>query len=348
MLKKMAWKQEKRETGAISSGLVVGRYFTLALWLKAFVTGAILYLVLSRVELHVARAIFLNVQVPFLAAALILLLPMGFTAALRWRSVAAACGERLRFRDALLYCWIGQFFNLGLPIVGFDGMRAWKLHQQGTPLGLAARIVVFDRLCALASLVFVTTLGMPRILTASGDGWFQSAAVVALLVGVSALAFLVLFRNLAPFLPNIPLFKPLLALSDELNVVATKGIAAKALSWGVCNHLCRVALVILLAYSIGTDLHAYDAFAFAPVALLIAMVPVSLGGWGVREVVFISAFGLVGITAAQALGLSVLFGLTGLLAGLLGGVIWMFEQHHLSRALPERLHEPSNAVTKPL
>ena len=106
--------------------------------------------------------------------------------------------------------------------------------------------------------------------------------------------------------------------------------------------------MILLAYSIGIDLHVYDAFAFVPAALLIAMVPISLGGWGVREVVFISALGLVGITAAEALGLSVLFGLTVLLTGLIGGVIWMFEQKHPSKSLPERIHAPSNAVTKPL
>ena len=83
--------------------LAVRRYFTLALWIKALVTGVILYLVLNRVDLHVARAIFSNIQVPVLAAALILLPPMGFTAALRWRSVAAACGERLPFGHALLY-----------------------------------------------------------------------------------------------------------------------------------------------------------------------------------------------------------------------------------------------------
>ena len=104
-------------------------------------------------------------------------------------------------------------------------------------MGLAARIVVFDRLCALASLVVVIALGMPRILTVPGDGWFQSAAIVALVASISALAFLVMFRNLAPIIANIRLLKPLLALSDELNVLSIRSATANALLWGMCNHL---------------------------------------------------------------------------------------------------------------
>ena len=45
-----------------------------------------------------------------------------------------------------------------------------------------------------------------------------------------------------------------------------------------------------------------DAFALVPSALLIAMVPISLAGWGVREVVFIQAFSLAGIVAEPGPG----------------------------------------------
>ena len=325
----------------------VSRYFNIALWVKALITGAILYLVLSRIDLRLLRGIFSNIEVPFLAAALLLLLPMGFTAALRWRAVAAACGERLPFGKALLFCWIGQFLNLGLPILGFDGTRAWKLHQQGMALGHAARIVVFDRVCALSSLVLVIALGVPRILSVWGEGWFPGAAMLALLAGISALAFLLLIRHLAPVLPKVPQLKHMFGLSEELNAVVKKADAAKALSWGVANHLIRVAVVIFLAHALGVELRAYDAFAFVPVALLIAMVPISLGGWGIREAVFIAAFGLVGITATEALSLSVLFGLCLLLAGLIGGVIWMFERKKTKRA-SEPFQAPSSVVTKPL
>jgi uncharacterized membrane protein YbhN (UPF0104 family) len=319
----------------------VGHY-SAALPIKALVTGGIIYLILGRVELHLAPEIVLNIQVPFLVAAVVLLLPMGFTAALRWVSVTAAYGEKLTFGRALFYCWIGQFLNLGLPIVGFDGTRVWKLHQHGLRWDHAAQIVISDRLCALTSLVLVIALGMPRIVAVSGGGWFPSVAIMAFLAGVLALAFLVFCRNFAPFISSIPLLKPLLAFSEKLNGTARRAATGRALFWGACNHLIRVVIVILLAFSLGINLQVYDAFAFVPVALLIAMLPITLGGWGIREAVFISAFGLIGITATQALALSVLFGLTILLMGLIGGVIWIFEQSRPG------FQAASNAVTKPL
>ncbi len=275
----------------------MSRYFARGLWLKALVTGVILFWVVSHVDFDAAMARFANVSLPLLAAALLLLLPMGSTAAQRWRALAAVCGRQLPFGRALLDCWIGQFFNLGLPILGFDGTRAWKLHQRGMPLGTATYIVVFDRLFALASLVVVIAFGMPHLLTMPDDGWFKGAAISALVVSIAALIFLVHLSRIRLFIPGIPLVNPLLDLSKELNVLIAKREAAYALGWGVCNHLIRVVLVILLAWSIGIDLHALDAFALAPVALLIAMVPVSIGGWGVREAVCIAAFAPMGLSA---------------------------------------------------
>ena len=49
---------------------------------------------------QLAHAYIAPVCASLVCAALILLQPMGFTAALRWRSVAAACGERLPFGHA--------------------------------------------------------------------------------------------------------------------------------------------------------------------------------------------------------------------------------------------------------
>src|SRR5262245_43145659 len=96
-------------------------YLARTLWLKALVTGVILYWVLSHVDFDAAMTRFSSVNLPLLAATLLTLLPMGSAAAQRWRALSAVCGRQLPFGQALLYCWIGQFFNLGLPILGFDG-----------------------------------------------------------------------------------------------------------------------------------------------------------------------------------------------------------------------------------
>jgi len=64
---------------------------------------------------------------------------------------------------------------------------------------------------------------------------------------------------------------------------------------------------------------------------LVSMIPISFGGWGVREGAMVVFFGLVGVPAADALAMSILFGLAALVAGLPGGVLWVVQR----RAQPE-------------
>jgi uncharacterized membrane protein YbhN (UPF0104 family) len=56
---------------------------------------------------------------------------------------------------------------------------------------------------------------------------------------------------------------------------------------------------------------------------LIQLLPVSLAGWGVREVVLVVALGSFGVPAEEALATSVLLGLCTILVGLPGGLVWL-------------------------
>jgi uncharacterized membrane protein YbhN (UPF0104 family) len=58
-----------------------------------------------------------------------------------------------------------------------------------------------------------------------------------------------------------------------------------------------------------------------PVALLTSL-PISIGGWGVRETAMIGLLGLVGVPASAALVLSVELGLITMAASLPGLVFW--------------------------
>jgi glycosyltransferase 2 family protein len=56
---------------------------------------------------------------------------------------------------------------------------------------------------------------------------------------------------------------------------------------------------------------------------LASMMPVSIGGWGLRETAMVYSLGLIGIAPEQALLLSVLIGLLNIVISLPGGVLWL-------------------------
>ena len=54
-----------------------------------------------------------------------------------------------------------------------------------------------------------------------------------------------------------------------------------------------------------------------------AMLPISFGGWGVREIAFVYLLGAAGVSAEAALSLSIAFGLLRVLVGAIGGLTWL-------------------------
>jgi len=61
--------------------------------------------------------------------------------------------------------------------------------------------------------------------------------------------------------------------------------------------------------------------------LLIAMVPISVGGWGLREGGMVISLAVFGIGTTDAATLSVVFGLLQLVVGLAGGVFVLSRPH---------------------
>jgi Uncharacterised protein family (UPF0104). len=60
-----------------------------------------------------------------------------------------------------------------------------------------------------------------------------------------------------------------------------------------------------------------------PPVILIATVPVSIAGWGVRESSMIVAFAYAGLAQSDGLTLSILFGAVGFIVGVVGGIVWI-------------------------
>jgi hypothetical protein len=84
---------------------------------------------------------------------------------------------------------------------------------------------------------------------------------------------------------------------------------------GIGSSLLAVLLIYLIGSAIGADLPALDCLVLVPPALLVSALPISLGGWGVREGALVAAFSLVHADPAAVAATSVMFGLTTPLVG---------------------------------
>ena len=78
-----------------------------------------------------------------------------------------------------------------------------------------------------------------------------------------------------------------------------------------------------MARNIAAPVSFAEVLFLLPPVLLIATVPISIAGWGVRESSMIVAFGYAGLAQSDGLTLSILFGLVSFAVGAVGGVVWI-------------------------
>ena len=85
------------------------------------------------------------------------------------------------------------------------------------------------------------------------------------------------------------------------------------------------ATTAMLARALGMNVGLLECVVLMPLVVLMMMIPISIAGWGVRELAMVTAFGYVQLDPTDALTLSLAFGLATLASGLPGGVLWLLK-----------------------
>ena len=285
--------------------------------------GLLAYL-FSRIDIAQAWHVAVGAQPLLLTAAVAQLgLQLGL-AALRWQIVAAALGARLSFGLAFRFVWIGTFFSQALPAsVGGDAVRIWLYWKQSRNHRIAIQSVVLERIVMVMALLALVVAVQPG-LAARGAPATIVVSVVLLLTGmIAALGTLI---ALAPVLSKRQHWLPVKMIcamaADVRALLRARGIAPLGLL-SIAAHLNMAVTAWLIAQALALPLTLADCIVLMPVIVLVAMLPISLGGWGVRETAAVTVLGLAGIGNAGALALSVLIGLTAIAVSVPGALFWV-------------------------
>ena len=260
----------------------------------------------------------------------------------RWHLLLRRLGQPLPGSLALRWVMVGLFFNQALPSsVGGDVFRVWSLHRRGGAPGTAFASVALERLTGVTLLALMVAACVPLLGPGlpAGAAWALMLAGPALVVGLALLT--VADRVALPWLPS-GLQPSLAATSGGLrSVLAAPADALAVAALGLAASLCGLCAAWVLSRSLGMTQPLVAVIVVLGGAMLISVLPISLGGWGVREASVVALFGALGVASEQALALSVAFGLLQLMTSLPGGVLWWLD----GRAAPARAAATAHAST---
>jgi hypothetical protein len=99
-----------------------------------------------------------------------------------------------------------------------------------------------------------------------------------------------------------------------------------ALALGVATQLGGSLAAYAIARSLALNVTVIDCLILMQPVTLLATLPISIGGWGVREAAVVTFFGLVGVAPSAAVLLSVQLGLLAVVLSLPGGLLFFVQR----------------------
>jgi glycosyltransferase 2 family protein len=220
----------------------------------------------------------------------------------------------------------GFFFEqVTIGFVGGDAIRLWLLRRADVQFGRAIGALLLDRACGFASLVLLSLLGIHALLVLVDERLRSVIAVTLVVVVATGCVGVVVAFALTKLLPlsRLAAFWQLLASPSQAIHTALLGIV---FALAATTHLLNVLVFWMLGQSLGLTMTFDQWFIVVPTVLLISMLPISVGGWGVREGTMVVALHGLGIPPEEALLPSILFGLCAMTSTLPGGIFWVLSK----------------------
>jgi len=294
--------------------------------LKATISIALLYFAFRLVNFGTLQERLTQLDFKWMAAALITLAIQIVLASLRWQQIADACGSKLKRTRALHYTLIGSFFNQVLPsTVGGDAARMWLMARGTRNWKSAIYSVLIDRVAGLIWLALLVLVCLPWSLALIQNPIGRTALI---LIGVGSvagpLALFALTHAGRTWFDHWRFTRHLAEVAAIVwKVILTVRVGGTIGVISITIHLMNIVVAWFCAKAIGSPLNLLHALLLIPPVILIAAIPVSIAGWGVREGAMVAAFTFAGLPDSDALVISVLFGAGTFVIGALGGLAWI-------------------------
>lgn len=222
-----------------------------------------------------------------------------FAVTWRWHILLQSGGIQIRFRDSLSLTFMGLFATNFLPTtIGGDVVRLVGVMQMGYDRAVALASLAADRLVGLAGMAMTAPIGV-------ADAW-------NILPNMA-----IRFFFFARFEKPIAFLKRTLATFSIWFKNPAALLAALACTW--IHMLCLFGSIYIFVEDLGAHASFWTIAGVWSVTYFITLVPISINGYGVQEVVFAVLLSeVVGFVPSVAVTIAILVRAYFLLSSLPG------------------------------
>ncbi|OGA05561.1 MAG: hypothetical protein A3I00_07730 [Betaproteobacteria bacterium RIFCSPLOWO2_02_FULL_64_12] len=296
----------------------------LVVLLKLAISLALIWFAFSKIDTGSAFGLLQSIHPGVVSGALALLVLQQFAAGGRLHRLMRLVRAPISLVRAVDAVFVGAFFmQTFISFIGGDAMRVWRMATAGVPIASAFKAVLLDRAVGFVALVALIVAGLPLLFRIMTEPAMRAGVVLAVILGMLGTLALLLMHRLPEALRRWRIFRIVSDISSLAMSISSRGADISfLLGVSLLIQVLAVIAMYVIAFGLGVEARFVDFLVLVPPVMLLAMLPISIAGWGVREGAMAVALNLVGIAAEQSVAISVCFGLCMMVLGLPGGLIW--------------------------
>jgi uncharacterized protein (TIRG00374 family) len=251
----------------------------------------------------------------------------------RWQRVLAVFDVDVPLRTLLSHYLAGQFISNVLPsTIGGDVLRVSRSSKSTGSSDVAFAAVAIERLTGFVALPLLTLLGIlirPSLLDVP-HAWIAVAIALATVVALCVILFVAGHPHLAGRFES---HENWMRFVGAVHVGVSRlhheprraiGVLVAAVSY----QLSVVIAVWCAVHALGVSVPDAAVLAFIPAVAIAQVVPLTLGGLGIREGMLVLLLQPLGVPTGKAIGVGLLwYGMT-LLVSLLGAPAFAVGHRH--------------------
>jgi glycosyltransferase 2 family protein len=267
-----------------------------------------------------------KITIGMFALCIALMLVQVLVSVIRWKIVLDGLGEYLHFRHLCNVMYMSSFFNLIMPgTVGGDAVRMWQTNKKGVHISKAMNSVLIERIATLFGLILLVVITQPFLINRIGHvpGEWIFPSLIA--IGSLSIGTLLWFDKIPMGkYQHLKIVRGLHILAFDTRMIFLNfSYSFSLLFFALFGQIIFSLIVYVLAVSLDINITILDCMVLVPPAILIMTLPVSIAGWGARELVMVTTFAYISVPSEQSLALSILFGLVVLCSQLPAGFLWL-------------------------
>lgn len=264
-----------------------------------------------------------NIDQTWLVLATIFVIVQCPLVGVRWAWINDALGPklpRMTVGSMIAITLIANFFSQIVPNIMSDALRIWLLSKIGSGWRRGLIGVAIDRGVGVGALLAIGLVALMSVTALTALSGYRSLVMVVfgllLIVGTGMLAYAPIYAPMFAGHRATKWISELVLASRKVLIKSSQAIWIIGIAFVV--HFLSIADIWCLGRAFSMGLSTLDATVLFTLMVAIALIPVTINGWGLREVAVMTFLGGHGVPSQRALLFSVSFGMTLAAAALPG------------------------------